>query len=268
LAIPLPILQGIHHWECRRVRTYNLLQMQTICISKTLTYTSLSFRKLIHLSCHYSISQLRNKYRQRNVFLYPPQDTDICDTLTTTKVVGDGTCGVHGNTKIFEADQAATKCDGGNIEGPFISVVPTYTYTTLIGKDNAVLYQVYMPAGFYPFGFVNITLPEDRIFQSQLTTITKSMDGSQVYRTRTAQGFDAFGFGGTAGVSNYASYYRERKVTKEEFYEEFENAKAAYNIRDEDLCKWDGNNNDALGEGVDGSMAACEAHLEESFELL
>ena len=238
----------------------------TSCIIWIEALTQISFSKNVISDVKFILFHIRNKYRQRNVFLYPPQDTDVCDTLTTN-VVGGGQCGFNGNTKIFEADQAATKCDGGNIEGPFISVVPTYTYTTLIGKDNAVLYQVYMPAGFYPFGFVNITLPEDRVFQSQLTTITKSMDGSQVYRTRTAQGFDAFGFGGTAGLSNYASYYRERKVSKEEFYQEFENAKAVYNIRDEDLCKWDGNNNDALGEGVDGSMAACEAHLEESFEL-
>ena len=210
---------------------------------------------------------ISNKYRQRNVFLYPPQDATKCDNLQPNSV-GDGVCGINGNTKIFEADQAATKCDNGNIEGPFISVVPTYTYTTLIGDDNAVLYQVYMPAGPYNFGTFTIELPEDRVFQSQLTTITKSMDGSQIYRTRTAQGFDSFGFSGKAGASDYASYYREKKVSKEDFYEQFESAKAAYNIRDEDMCKWDGNNVDVLGDGVDGSIDACVDHLEASFLLV
>ena len=35
---------------------------------------------------------------------------------------------------------------------------------------------------------------EDRLMQSQLTTLTTALDGS-VMRTRTAQGFDAFGDG-------------------------------------------------------------------------
>ena len=146
----------------------------------------------------------------------------------------------------------------------------TYTYTTLIGDNNAVLYQeVYMPEGTYNFGpYYTIELPEDRVFQSQLTTITKSMDGSQIYHTRTAQGFDAFGFSGKTGTSSYASYYREKKVSKEEFYAEFESAKASYNIRDEDMCKWDGNNADVLGDGVAGSVDACVDHLEASFLLV
>ena len=148
--------------------------------------------------------------------------------------------------------------------------MPTYTYTTLIGHANAVLYQVYMPTGTYNFGpYYTIELPEDRVFQSQLTTITKSMDGSQIYRTRTAQGFDAFGFSGKTGTSSYASYYREKKVSKEEFYAEFESAKAAYNIRDEDMCKWDGTYADVLGDGVAGSVDACVNHpLEASFLLV
>ena len=95
------------------------------------------------------------------------------------------------------------------------------------------------------------------------------MDGSQIYRTRTAQGFDAFGFSGKAGSSSYhASYYREKKVSKEDFYAQFESAKAAYNIRDEDMCKWDGNTVDVLGDGVAGSIKACEDHLEASFLLV
>ena len=47
-------------------------------------------------------------YRQRNVFMYPPADADGC---VDSSVVGAGVCGRNGNTKIFEADQAATTCD-------------------------------------------------------------------------------------------------------------------------------------------------------------
>lgn len=102
---------------------------------------------------------------------------------------------------------------------------------------------------------------EDVLLQSQLTTITASPDG-QVYRTRTAQGFDAFV---AVGQTTSASYYRERKVTEEEFYAELESTIADYNIREEDLCVWD-NTNSAIG-GVVGSFDACKEHLEESFAL-
>jgi len=99
-------------------------------------------------------------------------------------------CGTNGNMKVFEAYQSPTTCSlneelKGDIEGPFGSL--SYTYTQLVGRDNALLYQVYIPKA--TFG-----ITEDRIIQSQLTTITKVSDSSTgetvVHRTRTAQGFD------------------------------------------------------------------------------
>ena len=102
---------------------------------------------------------------------------------------------------------------------------------------------------------------EDVLLQSQLTTITKSPQG-QVYRTRTAQSFDAFV---SVGLSTSASYYRERKVSEEEFYAALESTVADYNINEDDLCFWDSNNN-AI-PGVIGSLEACKEHLEESFSL-
>jgi hypothetical protein len=45
----------------------------------------------------------RNSYRQRNVFLYPPQISSMCGDDKENLVVGNGECGVNGNTKIFQA---------------------------------------------------------------------------------------------------------------------------------------------------------------------
>ena len=160
----------------------------------------------------------------------------------------------------FFIDQSATTCSdneelGGDIEGLYIDgpyALPTTT--ELVGKDNALLYQVFIPGYF--FG-----KPDDVLLQSQLTTITKGPNG-EVYRTRTAQGFDAFAFVGTA---TSASYYRERKVEKEEFYAALEAAITEYNIREEDLCVWDSGSN--LIPDVSGSFETCQEHLEESFLL-
>jgi len=61
-------------------------------------------------------------------------------------------------------------------------------------------------------------ITERRLMQSQLTTLTKSSDGT-VYRTRTAQGFNTFV---NVGTPSYASFYREKKVTEEVFWSTFE----------------------------------------------
>lgn len=196
-----------------------------------------------------------NAYRQRNVFLYPPQDDNMCASNPTT--TGNGICGENGNTKIFQADQKATTCSdnkelGGDIDGLYAGVFPTYTQ--LVGAENALLYQVFVPPSLTGGS-------ENRLLQSQLTTITESPSG-QVYRTRTAQGFDVFA---NIGTTNSVSYYRERKVdNKEEFYTELNNTIAEYGILTEDLCKWDNNGNEILPAG---SFADCMAHLEESFLL-
>ena len=83
-----------------------------------------------------------NRYSQRNIFMYPPQDPTVCNggndaqgAAGTNATQGEGVCGVNGNIKVFEADQEATTCDTkepGAIEGPYGSL--SYTYSTMIGK--------------------------------------------------------------------------------------------------------------------------------------
>lgn len=53
---------------------------------------------------------------------------------------------------------------------------------------------------------------EDRLMQSQLTTLTTLPDGTPL-RTRSAQGFDVFV---NVGAPTYSSFYRERKVDQDE----------------------------------------------------
>jgi hypothetical protein len=64
-------------------------------------------------------------------------------------------------------------------------------------------------------------------------------------------------------VSNSCSYYRERKVTKEEFYAEFnvavENIKALSN---DEMCK-----TDSSDANESGGMEKCIDHLESLFSL-
>lgn len=219
-----------------------------------------------------------NAYRQRNVFMYPAQRPADCSA--PSNVTGNGTCGVNGNIKVFEADQAATTCSSnpelkGNIEGPYGSL--TYTYTDLIGKDNALLYQVWLTkAALNYYESVILGNPysrcvdgdcgytDDRLMQSQLTTLTTLPDGT-VRRTRTAQGFDAFG---NVGAPTYASYYRERKVSEAEFWQEFNATAQSYNILTSDMCAWkSGDTGGTLPSGYQPGFAACRTHLEESFEL-
>ena len=128
------------------------------------------------------------------------------------------------------------------------------TKTELIGQNNAILFQVFIP------GFV-FGKEEDILFLSQVTTITEGFDG-QIFRTRIAQSFDTFA---NFGVITSLAYYRERKVEKDEFYSSLEKTIAEYNIREEDLCSWD--NSGVAIDGIKGSLKACKAHLEESFTL-
>ena len=204
-----------------------------------------------------------NKYRQRNVFIYPPQTSAKCAADSSTQ--GSGVCGTNGNMKVFEADQSATTCSlneelKGDIEGPFGSL--SYTYTQLVGRDNALLYQVYIPKG-------TLGITEDRILQSQLTTITKVTDSSTgetvVHRTRTAQGFDGFV---SVGTTSYASYYREKQVSQTEFWTQFNAAKTTYNILDSDTCAWkNSDTGSTISTGFTPGVSACMTHLEESFQL-
>jgi hypothetical protein len=181
-------------------------------------------------------------YRQRNVFLYPPQDEAICESRG--EVVGEGACGVNGNSKVFSADQVAADDDtDGSISGPYLDVFETST--ELLGRDNALLYQVYL------FGM---------LFQSQLTTLSVD-DSGGTRRTRSAQGFQA-------GIPTYMSFYRERKVSKEEFYVAFETALLEYNVLASDTCAWI---DSPTGQGIIPSeytpgVEGCMAHLEQSFD--
>jgi len=174
-------------------------------------------------------------------------------------VTGNGTCGVNGNSKRFKADQSGESCDG-SIEGPF---GPFGTFTTLVGNDNAVLYQINLPEYTQPppgSGIPDFSPLSGNLFQSQLTTL--SGNGR---RTRTAQGFDAFNFDpASASIPIYSSFYRERRVSKEEFYAELEATLIEYNILEEDTCT-----RNSRGNLVDvvGGIDACRDHLEESFAL-
>ena len=166
------------------------------------------YRGFIHLEV------IGNAIRQRNVFLYPPLAAEGC-TGEEGEVVGSGECGVNGNEKVFSADQTASDCDG-NLAGPFFAFgMELSTETTLIG-DDTVLYQV--------------RLPDGGLTQNQLT----SLPGNDT-RVRTAQGL-------FQGNPTYASFYRERKVTQEEFFEILAETRTEYNILEDDYCGYDSGN--------------------------
>lgn len=165
--------------------------------------------------------------------------------------MGTGTCGINGSSKIFSADQSATTCStnperGGELTGPFAGVFDTTT--ELIGRDNALLYQVFLG---------------DTLFQSQLTTLTETADGVQ-RRTRSAQSF----FG---GIPSNMSFFRERKVDKDAFYGELAQTLSAYNIQESDTCTWQDNFNPAgpplIPTGLPAGIEGCREHLEQSFAL-
>ena len=218
-----------------------------------------------------------NAYRQRNVFMYPPQPASYCDEHSNS-TMGGGVCGVNGNMKIFEADQKATTCDlfsPGAIEGPYGSL--TYTYTELVGRNNSLVYQVYLTAAalnYYesaimgnPYDRCDLNgycgYDDDRLMQSQLTTLTEDVNGI-MRRTRTAQGFDAFQ---NIGEPTYASFYREMKVPKDVFYTVFNATIEEYSILDSDLCAWASGDTGNTVPGLVPGFASCESHLEESFSL-
>ena len=99
------------------------------------------------------------------------------------------------------------------------------TETRLLG-DDTVLYQVRMNGA---------------LMQNQLT----SLPGNGT-RIRTAQGL-------YAGNPSYASFYRERKVSREEFFELLDAKRAEYNILEADHCGFD--------NGNQPSEISCEQHF-------
>ena len=164
---------------------------------------------------------------QRNVFLYPPQDEGDCGE--EGDVVGTGTCSINGNEKIFAADQSATDCSG-SLSGPYsIGAFVVSTTTRLIG-DDTVVYQVRL-------------FEDGPLLQNQLT----SLPGNDT-RIRTAQGLNN-------GAPSYASFYRERRVLRDEFYSELAAARLEYNILEVDQCGYD--------QGNQPSGITCDQHFGE-----
>lgn len=164
-----------------------------------------------------------NAITQRNVFLYPPQSAEACEA--NPSVLGAGACGINGNEKIFSAAQSAVDCSGG-LSGPYMQFgMQLDTETRLLG-DDTVLYQVRMNGA---------------LMQNQLT----SLPGNGT-RIRTAQGL-------YAGNPSYASFYRERKVSREEFFELLDAKRADYNILEADHCGFD--------NGNQPSEISCEQHF-------
>ena len=144
-------------------------------------------------------------------------------------VVGIGTCSVNGNEKIFSADQTATDCSG-SLSGPYsIGPFVVDTSTRIIGEDT-VLYQVRL-------------FEDGPLIQNQLT----SLPGNDT-RIRTAQGLNS-------GNASYASFYRERRVLRDEFYAELAASRQANNILEVDQCGFD--------QGSQPSGITCDEHFGE-----
>ena len=105
---------------------------------------------------------------------------------------------LEGTEQKFQANQTATD-NTGNLSGPY-EVFPGFsvpTNTTIFGHDT-VLYQVGNGSG--------------GLSQNQLTTLPGN--GT---RTRSAQGL---------GFSQYGSYYRETKLSKEQFFQKLQEIRA------------------------------------------
>ena len=161
---------------------------------------------------------------QRNVFLYPPQTAESC--AQNPAVLGGGECGVNGNEKIFSADQSATDCSGG-LSGPYMQYGMQLDTETRLLNDDTILYQVRLNGD---------------LLQNQLT----SLPGNRT-RIRTAQGL----YGGNP---TYVSFYRERKVSREQFFALMNEKRAEYNILEADHC--------AFNDGNQPSETTCEEHFQ------
>jgi hypothetical protein len=129
--------------------------------------------------------------------------------------------------------------------------------------EGAVLKNAYGRCTGGPYVF-ECGYTGDRLKQSQLMTLT-TLPSGEVRRTRTAQGFDAFG---NVGASTYAPYYRERKVSEADFWAEFNATKASYGILDSDTCAWkSAETGGTVASGLDPGVGSCREHLAESFDL-
>lgn len=180
-------------------------------VSSVWPYDYAQYRGFIHIELKGPCLQ------QRNVFVYPPLPKGDCTSPDNVK--GEGKCGVNGNERVFEAEQNAVDCNG-NLAGPFGTPPNAFdTETTVtLGNDDTVLYQVRLPKA-----------AGGALFQNQLTTL--GPDGT---RLRTAQGI----IPGT-GRPTSLSFFREQRVSKQEWMKQLAETRAKFNVLESDYCGWD-----------------------------
>jgi len=174
-----------------------------------------------------------NKLHQRNIFIYPPASSQFCLlNYNITAKNATGLCGIHGQEKIFQADQTAVDCNG-NLAGPYGSGSSlSNTYTTLVGS-NAILYEVFTP-DYAAMGNPTYAPYSNKLIQSQLTTLP----GTGV-RVRSAQGFNLI-----TGLPNSMSFFREYRLKSEvEWIAKLNQLRAVANIIPSDMCAYDSNSN-------------------------
>jgi len=101
---------------------------------------------------------------QHNVFVYPPLPPAECAARSAAglpTVVGGGTCGVHGNERVFEADQVGADC-AGNMGGSGSFGPAQLESTTTVVSPDTLLYRVQLPG----------VVGEAGLLENQLTTTT------------------------------------------------------------------------------------------------
>jgi hypothetical protein len=189
-----------------------------------------------------------HKYRQRNVFLYPPQSKEICAATRNRSTIGVGICGVNGNSKVFFADQeqqdaARRNKDDGSIQGIYGGLYKTKT--SLVGDGATVLYQVWDQNG--------------DLHMNQLTTVTTVNESGMRRRVRSAQGFSP------EGSPTCLSFYREHEVSREEFFTELQLTLLKYNILESDTCTW--TEPGPIPTDYPAGLEGCVQHLNEAFEI-
>jgi len=166
-----------------------------------------------------------NHLKQRNVFVYPPQDINKC---STGKVIGAGTCGVNGNEKIFSADQFASDCNG-NLGGPYPYGQFTLDTNTIVFGNDTVIYQVRFRKIDIDTPYFKLHTAHGAFNQNQIT----SLPGNGT-RVRTAQSFNP------DQTPQAASYYREKRVSSLQVWKQkLAELRAKYNVLPSDYCGYD-----------------------------
>lgn len=187
-----------------------------------------------------------SEFVQRNIFVYPPQTSEFCAAHgynATRPAPGGGMCGVHGNEKLWEAGPLfADDCEGG-MAGPYKTPYGTFFTNTTVFGARSILYNVWMPTR----GEVRPDA-QSILFQNQLTTF----ENGGASRFRTAQGFVP---------TKTLSFYTETKVNRTAFMAALEDARARFNVREEDQCKFDG-----YGLPTGRNAESCAQFFDDFFE--